>query len=97
MTEPTKPNTTLVGLWVLIPAEGDYSLTGQVMMSIGNYHLVKIYPPENGVPIFSQLMTSDDLCRKETFFFSSRSEVEAWLRWHPTDDGGPRVVAMRKA
>jgi hypothetical protein len=86
--------TGLAGMWCLIP-DGECTLKGELRASIGsNHHLVKIHTPKNGVPPFSQLMTSDDLCADDVMFFDSETDLEMFVSWEP-DGGGPRVVNLR--
>ena len=92
----TEHNTTLAGQWVLIPGEGNYGLVGQVTLSIGDFHLLKIFPPAGaGAPSSSQLMSSDALADKDIRFFDTETELEIFLNWDPDGDR-PKVVQLRK-
>jgi hypothetical protein len=84
---------TLVGRWCLIP-NGEYTLTGEITLSISDHHLVKIHTPTKGVPTFSRLMTSDALCAPHVMFFDSQHDLENWLAWTP-EDGKPRMVSIK--
>jgi hypothetical protein len=84
---------TLQGRWCLIPT-GEYTLTGEITLSVGDHHLVKIHTPTKGVPSFSRLMTSDALCAPDVMFFDSQHDLENWLAWTP-DGGVPRVLAIK--
>jgi hypothetical protein len=97
MSEGTKEATGLLGLWVVFPdpGDGEYSQTGQVTLSIGDHHLVKIHPPKNGVPPFSKLMSSEALAADNIYIFDTREELEAFMAFNPDDDK-PRVVSMRR-
>jgi hypothetical protein len=91
----TNETTPLVGLWVLIVPDGKHYMTGQIVTSTGDHHLVKIRPARSGVPTHSKLVTSDTLCDAETCLFPTEEELEAWLV--PDDDNEPpHVVSMQK-
>jgi hypothetical protein len=86
---------TLTGLWLHIPNGADHYHIGEVVLSIGKYHLIKIHPP-NGPP-WSRIMMSKELCDDEIFIFDSEEAMNAWMKFLETpDDGRPKVVNLRK-
>jgi hypothetical protein len=95
-------NTSLVGCWVSI-CQGDYGRCGQIVMTVGaDHYLVRIRPP-HGLPQHSQLMTNQDLCSDSdrdyyVAIFDTEADYDAWQTFMdtPDDDGGPRIVPMRK-
>jgi hypothetical protein len=90
----TKPNTLpgLSGHWLFFPEpDTDNGLTGQIEMSIGDFHLVKMRG-DSGV---SMLLASATLCGADTYLFDTEEQLNAWLK--PDGfDGGSRVVPIRK-
>jgi hypothetical protein len=93
-TMPGQSGPGLIGHWLLYPEPNtDNGLTGQIVTSVGDYHLVKM----RGDSGYSRLLTSDTLCAADTYLFDSEAQLDAWLSWEPPDGfDGPRVVPIRK-